>query len=151
MVCCMRLHLILSARTLGMLVKSAHKNWKKVKDKFCAEKFDAFLKLCKNEGNVDVRNMLSEYRKKSYIKQNSAVTCNQVCGALRSSGKNIKETRWQFSWKDPSFRGENSQFFIHKLCAFLDYSNHKQFFLLAAFASIISAHPLETSWLRPCD
>jgi len=66
MVCCMRLHLMLSAKTLGMLVKSAHKNWKKVKeDKFCAEKFDAFLKLCKNEGNVDVRNMLSDSRKKS--------------------------------------------------------------------------------------
>jgi len=35
---------------------------------FCAEKFDAFLKLCKNEENVDVRNMLSDSRKKSYIK-----------------------------------------------------------------------------------
>jgi len=47
----MGLHLMLSDKTLGMLVKSAHKNWKKVKeDKFCAEKFDAFLKLCKNEG-----------------------------------------------------------------------------------------------------
>jgi len=27
--------------------------------------FDAILKLCKNEGNVDVRNMLSDSRKKS--------------------------------------------------------------------------------------
>jgi len=43
MVCCVRVHLILSAKALGMLVKSAHKNWKKAKeDKFCAEKFDAF-------------------------------------------------------------------------------------------------------------
>jgi len=66
MVCCMHLHLMLSAKILGMLVKSAHKNWKKVKeDTFCAEKFDAFLKLCKNEGNVDVRNVLSDRRKKS--------------------------------------------------------------------------------------
>jgi len=49
----MGLHLMLSDKTLGMLVKSAHKNWKKVKeDKFCAEKFDAFLKLCKNEGKT---------------------------------------------------------------------------------------------------
>ena len=65
MVCCMRLHLMLSAKALGMLVKSTHKNWKKAKeDKFCADKFDALLKLCKNEGNLDVRNMLSDSRKK---------------------------------------------------------------------------------------
>jgi len=63
MVCCVRLHLKLSAKALGMLVKSAHKNWKKAKDKFCAEKRDAFLKLCKNEGNLGVRNMLSDSRK----------------------------------------------------------------------------------------
>jgi len=67
MVCCVPLHLMLSAEALGMLVQSAHKNWKKreKKDKFCAEKFDAFLKHCKNEGNVDVRNMVSNSRKKS--------------------------------------------------------------------------------------
>ena len=45
-----------SARALGMLVKSAHKNWKKAKEdfkshqtrqyhQFGAEKFDTFLKL----------------------------------------------------------------------------------------------------------
>ena len=52
---------MLLAKALGMLVKSAHKNWKKAKeDKSWAEKFDAFRKLCKNEGNVDVRNMRSE-------------------------------------------------------------------------------------------
>jgi len=56
---------MLSAKALGMLVKSAHKNWKKTKeDKFCAAKFDAFHKLCKNEGSVDVRNMISDSRKK---------------------------------------------------------------------------------------
>ena len=50
---------------VGMLVKLAHKNWKIAKeDKFCAGRFDAFLKLRKNEGNVDVRNMLSDSRKK---------------------------------------------------------------------------------------
>jgi len=65
MVCCVRLHLMLSAKALGMLVKSAHKNWKKAKeDKFCADKFNMFIKLCKNEGNLDVRNMLSDSRKK---------------------------------------------------------------------------------------
>ena len=48
---------MLSAKALGMLVKSAHKNWKKAKeDTFCADKFDVFIKLCINEGNVDVRN-----------------------------------------------------------------------------------------------
>jgi len=52
-----------TATALGMLVKSAHKIWEKAKDKFYAEKFDAFLKLCKNEGNVDVRNTLSDSRK----------------------------------------------------------------------------------------
>ena len=103
MMCCVRLHLMLSAKALGMLVKSAHKNWKKAKeDKFCADKFDELIKLCKNEGNVDVRNMLSDSRKKDHrSKQNSAETCKQVCRVLRSSGKNIKETRWQVSWKDP--------------------------------------------------
>jgi len=56
---------MLSAKALGMLVKSAHKNWKKAKEnKFCADKFDVFIKRCKNEGNVDVRNMLSDSRKK---------------------------------------------------------------------------------------
>ena len=53
-----------------MLVTSAHKNWKKVKeDKFCPEKFDAFIKLYKNEGTVDVRNMISDSIKK-FIDQN---------------------------------------------------------------------------------
>jgi len=57
---------MLSAKALGMLVKSAQKKWKKAKeDKFCAEKFDALIKRCKNEGNVDIRNMLSDCRKKS--------------------------------------------------------------------------------------
>jgi len=57
---------MLSGKPLSVLVKSAHKNWKKAKEeKFCAETFDAFLKLCKNEGSVDVRNMLSDSRKKS--------------------------------------------------------------------------------------
>ena len=65
MVRCVRLHLMLSANALGMLVKSAYKNWKKAEeDKFCADKFDMLIKLCKNEGNLEVRNMLSDSRKK---------------------------------------------------------------------------------------
>ena len=56
---------VVSYKALGMLVKSAHKNLKKAKeDKFCADKFNMFIKLCKNEGNLDVRNMLSDSRKK---------------------------------------------------------------------------------------
>jgi len=51
--------------------------------------------------------------------------------------------------RTPSFRGEYSQLFIYKLRVFLDYSNHKQFFLFKAFAPITSAPPLEKSWLRP--
>jgi len=41
---------MLSAKAFCMLVKSAHKNWKKAKeDKFCAEKFDAFLNFAKTK------------------------------------------------------------------------------------------------------
>ena len=76
-----------------MLVKSDHKNWKKAKeDNFCEDKFDMFIKLYKNEGNLDVRNMLSDSRKKIIDQKNSAETCNQVCRVLPSSGKNIKQT-----------------------------------------------------------
>jgi len=39
--------------------------------------------------------------------------------------------------------------FFHKLSAFLDYSNHKQFFLYKAFASIISAPPLRKILAAP--
>ena len=52
--------------------------------------------------------------------------------------------------RNSSFRGEYSQLFFHKLSAFLDCSNHKQFFRFKAFASTTSAPPLEKSWLRPC-
>jgi len=43
---------------------SSEKLEKAKEDKFCAEKLDAFLKLCKNERNVDMRNMLSDSRTK---------------------------------------------------------------------------------------
>ena len=152
MVCFVRFYLMLSAKALGMLVKSAHKNWKKTKeDKFCADKFDVFIKLCKNEGNADVRNMLYDSRKK-IIDQNKTRLRHvskfvEFCGRQERSSK---KPDGRLVGRTLSFRGEYSQLFIYKLCAFLDYSNHQQFFLFKAFASISSAPPpLEKSWLRP--
>jgi len=51
--------------------------------------------------------------------------------------------------RTPSFRGEYSQLFNHKVCAFLGYSNHKQVFLFKAFCFHTFSPPLEKSWLRP--
>ena len=142
---------MLSAKALGMLVKSAHKNWKQAKeDKFCADKFDMIIKLCKNEGNLDVRNMLSDSRKK-IIDQNKTrlrhvIKFVEFCGRQERISK---KQDGRLVGRTPSFRGEYSQLFFHKLSAFLDYSNHKRFFLYKAFASITSAPPLEKSWLRP--
>jgi len=127
MVCCVRLHLMLSAKALGMLVKSAHKNWKKAKeDKFCADKFDVFNK---HEGNVDVRNMLSDSRKK--IKDQNKTRLRHVIKFVEFCGRQERISKKQdgrLVERTPSFRGEYSQLFIYKLRAFLDYSNHKQFF-----------------------
>ena len=115
-VCCVRLHLMLSAKAFGMLVKSAHKNWKKVKeDMFCAEKFDAFHELCKNEGTVDVRNMISDSIKK-VIDQNKtrlrhAIKFVEFWGCQKRISK--KQDGSLFG-RNPSFRGENRQLFIHK-------------------------------------
>jgi len=138
MVCCVRLHLMLSAKALGMLVKSAHKNWKKAKDKFCADKFDVFIKLCKNEGNVDVRNMLYDSRKKIIVQNKTrlkhVIKFVEFCGRQERLSK---KQDGRLVGRTTSFRGEYSQFFIYKLRAFLDYSNHKQFFLFKVFAYII--------------
>jgi len=142
--CCVRLRLMLSAKALGVLVKSAHKNWKKAKeDKFCAEKFDAFLKLCKNEGNMDVRNMLSDSRKKNKSNKTRLRHVINFVEFCDRQERISKKRNGSLVRRTPSFRGEYSQLFIHKLCAFLDYSNYKQFFLFKAFASITSAPPLE--------
>ena len=133
-----------SAKTLGMLVKSAHKNWKQAKeDKFCADKFDMIIKLCKNEGNLDVRNMLSDSRKK-IIDQNKTRLRHVIKFVEFCCGRQERISKTQdgrLVGRTPSFRGEYSQFFIHKLRPFLDYSNHKQFFQFKAFASITSAPP----------
>ena len=144
------LHLMLSAKTLGMLVKSAHKNWKNVKeDKFYAEKFDVFLKLCKNEENVDVRNMLSDSRKKHRSNKTRlwhVIKFVEFCGRQERISK---KKDGSLVGRTPSFRAEYSQLFIHKLCTFPDFSNHKQFFLFKAFASITSAPPLRKILAAP--
>jgi len=111
-----------------------------------------FTKLCKNEGNVDVRNMLSDSRR-NIINQNKTrlrhvIKFVEFCGR---QGRISKKQDGRLVGRIPSFRGEYSQLFIYKLRAFLDYSNHKQFFFFKAFASITAVPPLKKSWLRPCD
>jgi len=104
--------------------------------------FDAILKLCKNEGNVDVRNMLSDSRKKIIDQNRTRLTqAIKFCGCQKRISK---KQDGSLVGRIPSFRGENRQLFIHKLCAFLDYSNHKhQVFCFHNF----SPPPLEKSWL----
>jgi len=111
-------------------------------DKFCADKFDIFIKLCKNEGNLDVRNMLSDSRKK-IIDQNKTrlrhvIKFVQFCDRQERISK---KQDGRLVGRIPSFHGEYSQLFFYKLRAFLVYSYHKQFFLFKAFASITSAPP----------
>ena len=94
--------------------------------------------------------MLSDSRKK-IIDQNKTrlrhIKFVEFCGRQERISK---KQDGRLVGRTPSFRGEYSQLFFQKLSAFLDYSNHKQFFLYKAFASITSAPPLEKSWLRPC-
>ena len=140
-----------SAKTLGMLVKSAHKNWKQAKeDKFCADKFAMLIKLCKNEGNLDVRNMLSDSRKK-IIDQNK-IRLRHVIKFVEFCDRQERISKKQdgrLVGRILSFRGEYSQLFFYKLRAFLDYSYHKQFFLFKAFASITSAPPSNNPGCTP--
>jgi len=118
---------MLSAKALGLLVKSTHKNWKQAKEnKFCADKFDMFIKLCKNEGNLDVRNMLSGSRKK-IIYQNKTrlrhvIKFVEFCDRQERISK---KQDGRLVGRIPSFRGEYSQLFFYKLRTFLDYSYHK--------------------------
>jgi len=60
-------------------------------DTFCADKFDASLKICKNEENVDVRNMLSDSRK-NIIDQDKTrlrhvIKVAEFCGRQESISK----------------------------------------------------------------
>ena len=61
---------------------------------FCAEKFDASLKICKNEGNVEVRNMLSDSRKKIIDQDKTrlrhVIKVVEFCGRQESISKHIK-------------------------------------------------------------
>ena len=127
MVWCVRLHLMLSAKALGMLAKSAHKNWKKAKeDKFCADKFAMLIKFCKNEGNLDVRNMLSDSGKK-IIDQNKTRLRHVIkfTEFWDRQERISKKQDGRLVGRIPSFRGEYSQLFFYKLrAAFLDYSYH---------------------------
>ena len=58
-------------------------------DRLCAEKTGAFLRICKNGGNVEVRNMLWESRGKIIYQSKHRLShgyCNQSCRRLRCSG-----------------------------------------------------------------
>jgi len=118
--------------------------------KFCADKFDMLIKLWKNEGNLDVRNMLSDSRKK--IIDHNKTRLRHVIKFVEFCGRQERIPKKQdgrLVGRTSSFRGEYSQLFFHKLSAFLDYSNHKQFFLFKAFASIASAPPLRKILAAP--
>ena len=89
-----------------------------------------------------MRNMLYDSRKK-IIDQNKTRLRHvskfvEFCGRQERSSK---KPDGRLVGRTVSFRGEYSQLFIYKLCAFLDYFNHQQFFLFKAFASITSAPP----------
>jgi len=100
----MGLHLMLSTKALGMLVKSAHKNWKKrKKTSFAQSSLMRFLNFAKMKETWTWEICFPTVEKNHRSNQNLTETSNQVCRVLRSSGNNIKETRWQFSWKDPQF------------------------------------------------
>jgi len=104
MVCCVRLHLKLLAKALGMLVKSAHKNRnKRKKTSFAQRNLMRFLNFANMKETWTLEICFPKVEKNRRSKKDSAKTSNQVCRVMRSSGKNIKETRRQFSWKDPQF------------------------------------------------
>ena len=103
-VCCVRLHLMLSAKALGMLVKSAQKIGKKrKKTSFSQRSLIRLLKFAKMKDTWTWEMCFPTVEKTHRSRQNSAETCNQGCRVMRSSGKNIKEARWRFNWKDPQF------------------------------------------------
>ena len=94
--------------------------------------------------------MLSDSRKK--IIDHNKTRLRHVIKLVEFCGRQeriSKKQNGRLVGRTPSFRGGYSQLFIYKLCAFLDYSNHMQFFLFKAFDSITSAPPLGKSWLRP--
>ena len=95
---------VVSYKALGMLVKSAQKIWKKrKKPSFSQGSLMRLLKFAKMKETWTWEICFPTVKKNHRSRQNSAETCNQSCRVLRSSGKHIKETRWQFNWKDPQF------------------------------------------------
>jgi len=159
-----------SAKALGMLVKSGHRNWKKAKEDYKSHQtrnttifgqrsLMHFLNFAKMKRTWTWEICCPTVEKNHRSKQNSSERCNQGCRVLRSSGRNMEEARWRFSWKDSQFSWwVHSQLFIHKLCAILGYSNHKQFFFLKLFCfhnfspSVIkilaATTPLALRWMR---
>ena len=131
--CVLRLHLMLSVAALRPLacwenqLTKIGKRQKKIKVSSNASiptvlriEFDAFLKLCKNEGHVDVRNMHSDSRKK-VIDQNKT-RLRDVIKVFEFYGGHERISKKQdgsLVGRTPSFRGEYGQLFIHKICAFL--------------------------------
>ena len=112
--------------------------------------YTMLIKLCKNEGNLDVRNMLSDSRKK-IIDQNKTrlwhvIKFVEFCDRQERISK---KQDGRLVGRIPNFRGEYSQLFFYILRAFLDYSYYKQFFLFKAFASTTSAPPLRKILAAP--
>ena len=93
---------------------------KKAKDnKFFAEKFDASLKICKNEGNVDVRNMLSDSKKKIIDQDKTrlrhVIKVVEFCGWQESISK---KHDGNLIGRTPSFRGEYRQIVYPQIMCF---------------------------------
>ena len=93
---------------------------KKAKDnKFFAEKFDAYLKICKNEGNVDVRNMLSDSKKKIIDQDKTrlrhVIKVVEFCGWQETISK---KHDGNLIGRTPSFRGEYRQIVYPQIMCF---------------------------------
>ena len=87
-------------------------------NKFFAEKFDAFLKICKNEGNVDVRNMLSASKKiidQDKTRLRHVIKVVEFCGRQESISKKHDGS---LIGSTPSFRGEYCQIVYPQIMCF---------------------------------
>ena len=93
---------------------------KKAKEnKFFAEKFDASPKICKNEGNVDVRNMFSDSRKKNIDQDKTrlrhVIKVVEFCGRQESISK---KHNGSLIGRTPSFCGEHCQIVYPRIMCF---------------------------------
>jgi len=99
-----------SARTCGPLLKlllikkiyhlnTLHLYPAKTRNPTKKELPNSYIKL------LNYRHPIVIFLQKTRVRflQKTVETCNHVCRVLWSSGKNIKETRWQFSWKNSQF------------------------------------------------